>query len=203
DGQFWVQRDTAIIDLPASLGSEVCIRELPRDRIFSWFSIGPYAGGLAWRWTDHGRRASQRAVVVRGTPSHLHSSWHRAGVFLALCSIFLLSVEEDGDRLVCAVRFGDGFDRRGSDLQARRRVSQATRDGTQGRACIAAPGDPIHPGSAPIVSDDFILRLCDRHRRHRDLGLWGPAALTGFLAARNLGPSGATSLVRSTSGTRS
>src|SRR5262249_46264589 len=108
---------------------------------------------------------------------------------LAVRSIFLLPVQEDGRRLVFPVRRAHGFGRSGGHLQARAFLPARARDGAQRRARIRGPRDRAWPPTAPILCAVFILRLSDRYRRHRDLGLRGPVDRFDFLNPPRASPS--------------
>src|SRR5260370_40938520 len=65
---------------------------------------------------ENGDRSSQNSIAICGTlPDHF-SIGPSDSSCLAVHTIFLLSVREDGHRLVYAVRFCDGVDRSGGAL---------------------------------------------------------------------------------------
>src|SRR5262249_15217713 len=141
-----------------------------------------FAYGFRWRrGVNNGDRSSANRIVVRGALPHDRSIRYPDSGRLAVCGIFLLSVQKDGVRLVLPVRRGHGFGRSGRHLQARSFLSARARDSAQRRSRIGAQRDRAWPRTAQILCAAFILRLSDRHRRHRDLGLWGPVGRSDVL----------------------
>src|SRR5258708_38756907 len=82
---------------------------------------------------ENGDRSSQNSIAICGTLPHHFSIGSSDSSCLAVHTIFLLSVREDGHRLVYAVRFGDGFDRSGGHLQAGQFLPEFTRGGPQNK----------------------------------------------------------------------
>src|SRR6188472_1615278 len=65
----------------------------------------------------NGDRSTQNKIAIRGTLPHRYSIEPLDGSGLAVRTIFLLSVQEDGHRLVYAIRLDDEFDWSGDNLQ--------------------------------------------------------------------------------------
>ena len=106
------------------------------------------------------------------------------GLLIAAAWLFAaFSYYDDRRRLVCAVGRGHGLGRGGSHLQAHPLLPAGARDGAQRRPRIGAQRNRAWPQAAHILCAPFVLRLSDRHHRHRNLGLWGPAGPTDILSA--------------------
>ena len=119
---------------------------------------------------------------------HHHSVWFVGGNCLAVRNIFLLCFQQDGHRLVFKVRLGNVFGRSGGHLQARPFLSERTGNGAQRRTRIGAERNRASPQPAQILCSPFVLRLSDRHRRYRGLGLRGRTAPTDFSVKGNSRP---------------
>src|SRR5262249_41919364 len=93
--------------------------------------------GFRWRrGVNNGDRSSATTIVVRGALPHDRSIRYPDSSGLAVRRIFLLSVQEDGHRLVFPVRRAHGFGRSGRHLQALSFVPARARDSVQRRYCI-------------------------------------------------------------------
>src|SRR5262245_27720454 len=136
---------------------------------------------------ENGDGSGPNKIVLRGALPHHYCIGSADSGCLAVRSIFLLSVHEDGHRLVYAVGRGHGFDRSGSYLQARQFLPAGIEDGAQRRAGIGAQRNRASARTAQILCAPFVLRLSDRYRRNGDLGLWGCPAQTDFLGDRVTG----------------
>ena len=76
-------------------------------------------------------------IVVRGALPHRCSIRAADRSCLAVRSLFLLSLSQDGRRLVCAVRLGHGLGRSGCHLQARQLLPARARDCAQRRPSVS------------------------------------------------------------------
>src|ERR1700751_3463789 len=85
---------------------------------------------------ENGYRSSQNKIAIRGTLPHHYSIGPLDGGGLAVRTIFLLSVEEDGHRLVYAIRLDDEFDWSGNHLQTSQFLPECPRNGAQRRPRI-------------------------------------------------------------------
>jgi len=75
----------------------------------------------------NGDRSTQNKIAIRGTLPHRYSIEPLDGSGLAVRTIFLLSVQEDGHRLVYAIRLDDEFDWSGDNLQTSQLLPEWTR----------------------------------------------------------------------------
>ena len=76
---------------------------------------------------ENGDRSTQNKIVIRGTLPYHYSIEPLDGSGLAVRTIFLLSVQEDGYRLVYAIRLDDEFDWSGDNLQTSQLLPEWTR----------------------------------------------------------------------------
>ena len=145
------------------------------------------SGEIMLRREKRDRPTPNKLALRRAQPHH-HSVWFVGGGCLAVRNIFLLCFQQGGRRLVFTVRLGNVFGRSGGHLQARPFLSERTGNGAQRRTRIGAERNRASPQPAQILCSPFVLRLSDRHRRYRGLGLRGRTAPTDFSVNGNSCP---------------
>src|SRR5215831_19351097 len=132
----------------------------------------------------NGDRSTRNKIAIRGALPNHYSIGPLDGGGLAVRTIFLLSVQEDGHRLVYTIRLDDEFDWSGNYLQTSQFLPGCTRDGAQRRPRIDTQRNRASPRAAHILPGAFLPRLSNRNHRYRNLGLRGPTAPTRSLNAR-------------------
>src|SRR5262245_8336155 len=115
-------------------------------------------------------------VRIRSLYAGLHRTVFRFGLLIAAAWLFAvfsyyLSMKTNADWFTRSGALMGLVGR--SHLQARPFLPAGACDGAQGRPRISAQRNRASPRTAQTPCGPFVSRLFNRHRRYRDLRLWG------------------------------